>query len=337
MTTVLREPLVTSPPSAGTVLLQLARFEARRALRHPLTWVGAIGALWMVWLLAGGGAPVLKRDSVYLAGAVLPLAAATLLVGNYAALRERRLADLLSAIPKEENTRLLGIQLGLIGPVILAMIIQMIGLIYLLLGGPIGEFDWWELAAGPAMVWSLGVGGVALARWLPHPAVAPVVVVGLAAIQLLASPDFVIASSEAAAVEWLAPWMMPSAFEPVEDFAGRPDVLHLLYLVAISLVLASVSLRLGRDAGIARIGVSVAFVGGVLAISLALPANDDEFLDWRKAVANQTCSTANGIEYCAFGSYEDWSPRWQEVVVAVDIIFPVEIVQVLQRPPQNRP
>lgn len=47
MTTALK-PMSVAPPTSRTVVFSLARFEAHRALRHPLTWIGALGSLWLM-------------------------------------------------------------------------------------------------------------------------------------------------------------------------------------------------------------------------------------------------------------------------------------------------
>ena len=336
MTTSLKAPMLASPPSTRAVVLQLARFEVRTALRHQLTWVGSLGSLWLMWILGGDVAPILQRDSVYLAGAMLPLAGATLLVTNYSTLRQRRLPDILDSYPSGPSLRILGVQLGVTGPVLLTLLIQTVGLSYLLTGGPIGGIAWWELAVGPVMVALFGVGGVFLGRRLPHPIVAPVVLVGFAFLQLLASPDAQIFSSElgpVANVEWLAPWMMPSAFEPIEDLAARPSELHLGYLAALALVVVTLALPVKGWARLARLAVAGVFVAVLVGISLNLSSEPKSGFDWSEAAAAQPCSVQDGVEYCAFEFYVDWIPRWQETVAAVDAIAPVTITKVMQRPP----
>ncbi len=333
MTATLTAPELEAPPSSRVLVLQLGRFETLRALRHPLTWVGVAGSAWTMWSLGGDVAPILQRDSVFLAGAMLPLAASTLLVANYATLRQKRIPELLGSQPTGTEMPVLGVQLGVTGPVLLAVLLQAVGLVYLFLGGPIGPIDWWELAVGPAIVAVFGMGGVLLGRWLRHPIVAPVTLVGLAVLQLLASPDAQIFSSEPTAnVEWLAPWMIPSAFSPIEDLAARPLELHLIYLLGLGVLLGSFAFRLEGTRRARRLGLAGSFVVAVVAISLILPPEPRFGFDWPEAAASQTCVTEDGVEYCAFGFYADWIPRWQETVAAVDALIPVRIEKVMQRP-----
>ncbi|MEX1125596.1 MAG: hypothetical protein WEE53_08025 [Acidimicrobiia bacterium] len=335
MTTALKAVTVAQPTSQ-TVVLALARFEARRALRHPLTWLGALGSLWLMWTLGGDVAPILERDSVFLAGAMLPLAAATLLVANYAILRQRRLLETLDAYPSDANRRILGVQLGLVGPVLMSVLLQSIGFVYLLMGGSIGTVNLWELAVGPLLMVVFGLGGVALGRWLPHPIVAPVALVGLAALQFMASPDAQIFSSVPTAnVEWLAPWMMPSAFSPIEDLAFRPYVLHLGYVTVLALVLGILALHHRGWDRLAPLAVGGLFGVAVVVVSFNLSSEPTVGFDWPEAAANQVCNTAEGIEYCAFEFYTDWIPRWQETVASVNDLAPVSIDTVIQRPPNH--
>lgn len=337
LVTITAEPITTVVTSSRRLVLELARFEAIRALRHPLTWVGAIASLWLMWLWGGQVSPVLPRDSVLLAGTLLPLAGSTLLVGFYAKLRQRSLPDQSSTFPAGPVLPVVGIHLGMVGPALLALGLDAIGLVYLLNGGPIGGIDWWELWSGPVMVWFAGIAGVFLARWLPHPIVAPVALVGVGVLQLVASPDFEVFTTFGAVTnfEWLAPWMVPSAWWPIEVLANRPSILHLAYLVLFALTLAILSLRLGARARWFKLGMVGSLVLVAVFGSVGLPKIDpdfDRFRAWKNRAAEQSCSTADGIEYCAFEFYRDWIPRWQATVANVDQLFPVDITRVMQRP-----
>ncbi len=333
MTAISTRPEVISPPTLGRVVLQLARFDGRRLLRHPLTWIGALASLGMMWLWMGGRAPILPRDSVYLAGATMPLAGTTFLAAFYASLRDRANPEMLASYQHGRNVRLCGIQLGLLGPVFLALLLEAVGLVYLLAGGPIGEITWVELAGGPAMVAALGSGGVLLGRFLPHPIVAPVALLGLGMLQFLASPDAQISSGQPTAnFEWLAPWIVPSAFEPVEEFAGRPGFLHLGYLLAVTMMFALLVLVARGRPRVFQLVLAVIVVGGLVRISMSLPGEDPFHYGWSEAADAQVCVNEEGVEYCAFEFYEDWIPAWQETVAAVDALFPVAIDAVIQRP-----
>lgn len=328
------ESRVEDTISPARVVTAAAGFEAIRMIRHPLTLLGVALSVWLMWTLGGSVAPILERDSVFLAGAMLPLAATTLLVANMAVLRQRKTPELLDATPLTEQQRMLAVQVGVLGPVVVTLLLQAIGLTYLLTGGPIGTIDWPELAAGPAAVALLGVGGVFLARRLPHPAVPLVALVLLAVVQYVASPDAQLFSSPepTANIEWLAPWMTPSAFAPVENLAERPSVLHLVYLIVLTLTMGALAVPTGGVAQLMSLTAGVAVAAGIVVVSLALPSEPRPLFDWRGAAANQTCESIDGIEYCAFELYADWIPRWEATLEGVHALAPVSAHRVMQRP-----
>lgn len=247
-------------PAPTRAVAVLALFEASRMLVHPITWVGVALSIWLMWTLGRNVAPILERDSVFLAGLVLPLAAATLLVANLSVLRQRKTPEMLDASPGDVRRRILGVQVGVLGPVLLATVVQAIGLIYLLIGGPIGSVVWLEFMGGPVAVALFGVGGTFLGRLLPHPIVPLVALVAVATLLLLARPDFGSnpTSAPAANIEWLAPWMPPSAVAPIEELASRPSVLHLSYLIVLTVLLGAFAIPSGPKSGMLRlVGVAL--------------------------------------------------------------------------------
>jgi hypothetical protein len=335
--TVLTKDPTAHRTSVGPVVRELARFEAKRMLRHPLTVVGVAGSLWAMWTLFGGRAPVLERDSILLAAAMLPLAAATFLVAFHAALRQRATPELLSAQPADRDARLLGVQLGALGPTLAGMVLTTLGIVYFLMGDPIGGLLLWEILSGIAMIPIGGVLGTALARWLPHAIVAPVALVGLAIVQFWASPGFEVfdgfpwSEYVNADVEWLAPWMVLDSFAPLEVIGERPALLHLVYLILLAFVVAYLTQEASRVRLVSRVAVAVGFVVALGAVSLGL-ADDADAFEWLPAAEAQVCQVTNGIEYCAFRYYEDWIPRWQATVASVDELAEVNLDQVMQRP-----
>jgi len=278
----------------------------------------------------------LQRDVIFLAGAMLPLAASTLLATNEATLRRRRTAETLTTVPRGESEPLWGIQSGVAGPVAVAIALQTIGMFYLLSGGPIGWIDWWELAVGLVMVGVFGLGGVLLGSHFRHSILASVALVGIAFAQLIASPDAQVFSPEpgpTASVEWLAPWMVPSNFESVEGLISRPSEIHLIYLLLLGGLLASLSTRApGRGKRLVKLSSAGVFSVAVVAISINMAGELLTRFDWQAAAESQVCEIHNGVEYCAFNLYERWIQRWQQTVEAVDAIIPVALSRVVQRP-----
>ncbi|MCI0545363.1 MAG: hypothetical protein L0Z49_13125, partial [Actinobacteria bacterium] len=316
MTTVRTPPTLKSTITTRTVVGQLARFEGLRLLRSPFTWIGTAGSIALIWYWLGGVAPILQRDVVFLAGAMLPLAASTLLAANEATLHRRRNTETLTTLPRGDSEPVWGIQTGIAGPVAVAVVVQTIGIIYLLSGGPIGWIDWWELAVGPVMVAVFGLAGVFLGRTFRHSIVASVTLVGIAFLQLMASPDVQIFSPEpgpTASVEWLAPWMIPSNFQSVEDLISRPSVLHLVYLLLLGGLLVGLGVP-GRSRGgrLIRLSAAGVFTLAVVAVSINMNQQLPTRFDWQAAADSQACEVNDGIEYCAFSAYQPWIQRWQE-------------------------
>lgn len=316
-----------------------AVIEAKRATRHPLTFLGAVGSLWLMWTWVGGVAPVLPRESIYLAGGLLPLIATSLLVARDATTREKEAIEIVDMLPTSRNHRTLGIQLGMLSLAGLAIMLQTIGLVYLYAGRPVGAVNWWEVAAGPLAVAAASAAGVLIGRRLPHPLAAPLLLLVLAFFQMLASPDtmydFVVGGWTA---EWLGPWMPPSLFSSGEDLLFRPYVERLGYLIGLVLVLGVWAHRLSLIGRLIAIAVGAAF-GWAIFQGMENMMDPDQYFwqfDWSGASANQTCVVEDGIEFCAFPMYEEWVGDWQEVVDSVASRVPLDLQLVVQRPTHVR-
>jgi hypothetical protein len=232
----------------------------------------------------------------------------------------------------------MGIQLGTLGPAAAAAVLTIAGVVYLFLGEPIGELLWWDLISGVVMVPAAGVLGTVLARWLPHPVVAPIVLVGLAVVQFWASPDFGVLNDFANSTddvsghfEWLAPWMTPSSFSPPDIMAHRPAVLHVVLLLVFALVVAYLTQERSGSGRVGQGVVAVVFVVGVASLSFSLPAHSLT-VSWPEAADAQICEVEDGIEYCAPNYHEGWIPRWHSTIAGVNELAPVELDRVIQRP-----
>lgn len=333
-------PVITAPahtlvPTIPTrrVVYEIGRFEAMRAARHPLIWLGILGSMWLMWTWVGRVAPVLERDSIYLAGSLMPLAAVTGLVTFYAALRDRSIPELSASFPVSRNQRTLGMALATVGPLIVSVGLIVAGIIYLALGSPIGRFDWWELAAGPAIITLFGVAGVFLATRLPHPIVAPMAILVVAYLEVLASPDTSFFSGiPTANFEWLAPWMPPPVYVPVGELATRPDLSHLAAMAAVIAIMVIGSIR-GRRWLSLRVASAGAVALGLFVASTTVvePFYGSSF-DWIAASEDQPCESRDGADYCYYPGYEEWVDRWESVLTAVARVAPVTVDRVLQRP-----
>lgn len=109
-TTTPRRSTMNTVAMSTAPILAVAIYEGLRLVRHPLNVVGAAGSLVLIWRFIGDTAPVLPRDSVYLAGAMLPLAATVFFTANLAAMRWRHIPELLESLPTSVLRRLVGCQ-----------------------------------------------------------------------------------------------------------------------------------------------------------------------------------------------------------------------------------
>ena len=218
--------------------------------------------------------------------AAIPLALATLVVANLAALRSRRsdTGELYGSLPAPERARTLAHLLSVVFASAVCCLAVVAGfLVYETQGGlqvtRAGETavpSLAELAQGPVVVALLGAVGVALARWLPYLPVAPLAGIAILWIEI---PWWNLQSGYV----WFAPVVNPARTGPhsswpcdydqdwpcvLERLASGEMAWHLLYLAG--LIVTACALALARErprkraALAAAGGISVAVVAGIL-------------------------------------------------------------------------
>jgi len=327
---------VNTPDTSVRRVVSIAVYTTGRLLRHPLNIAGAGGSLILMWRFVGDTAPVLPRDSVYLAGAMLPLAATVFFTANLVTMRWRHLPELLESLPTSVARRLVGMSAAALGPALLGVGLTVLGLLYLVLGDPIGEIAWLEIAAGPLMVFAFGTVGVVLGYWLPHAVVAPLALLALTQAQLNASPNittFQFSMADSLHFEWIFPWMSPSHHIPVEMWAeSRPDLAHALFLLLAPVVLVAIAILGARRRYVSVVGLTVAGLVSVVALSATMPEPTDSF-DLPAYYASQQCEEREAVTYCVSPMYSSWVDHWEETVDGVGGLVPTEVDWVVQRTP----
>jgi hypothetical protein len=296
--------------------------EGRRLVRHPLFVGGVLASVGgFVLLFAVHLAPVLQRDDIWTGLELFPLAVATFLLTNLAALRSRRHGtdELLETTPTSISARTLGHVLSVGWAVAVSTLVLAGEVAYTLSQRPVGSPNLLELAVGPAIVAVLGVLGVALARWWRSAAGGPVSLVALGGIEIYLMfqlPNHSSTSGQYA--RWLALWVpMSTAGDPARELVIRPSAWHLLYLVGLAGVIAVVALL--------RHGLSVRSLGlGTVALALAVVAGTTQVRPPTSTQRNrlamlvlhparyQVCRTDLGVRYCAYPGYKGWLDRWQQ-------------------------
>jgi hypothetical protein len=310
-------------------MLALARVEAVRLLRHPVTVAGIllfVGPELYGWLSGEASRyPVLQdEDWSKQFIALLVLGGAALVAANLAALRAHRhtttaLFDTL-VLPRPLRT---GAFLLAVVPFALLVAVLAAVRIGLLAAAPgaAGRPNAYELAAYPAVVLLLGAAGVLLARLARTVIVAPLLLMGLAVVTLA-----VMLPSTPGAT-WLR-WLLPVAMEeppmplPV-DLMSRPAGWHLAYVAGLIVLAAAAALAVSGARGrrltaVGATGLSITVLAGSAQF---FPVNDAVRADRATAVERpaevQTCRRIDQVTYCAFDGFASWVDGWDAVVRGV--------------------
>jgi hypothetical protein len=188
-------PVTTGRPRPAAVLA-LSRVETRKLLLHP-TFLASFSLFVLLArpLVGGGGSS--KSPALVVGGLAIGLLAGTLLAANACALRARRdrMGELFGSLPAPPETRTAAILLAVLaGPVLLAILLAAVA--YPVLRGDPDLRPFFGIAVVaqyPLTAGAFGAFGVALARWIPHPATAAVALVA----QVMGG------------IIWIVPWIAP--------------------------------------------------------------------------------------------------------------------------------
>jgi hypothetical protein len=246
--------------------LALSRSEGRRLLVHPIFLATLVFTLLqsIVWI-----PEAIRHERSDLLGVAFfswsffP-GAGLLIAATLAALRSRRdrTEELYRSLPMTPARRTMG-HLISASPAAVAIGLALLGLAaWLSVAGHEVEIDEGRLLTGPDLAdLTIYVGvlvalGVALARWVPHPAAGPLAVVGIFVLTgAVTSPD--------SNLDSLAPWVMP---------VGGSGW-HLLYLTGVVVLLGSIAVLnhgMSRSVGLGLgVGVALAAAAGTASTVLA--------------------------------------------------------------------
>jgi hypothetical protein len=297
MTTAAQEAL-PARLARKQVVASLARTESRRLLRHPVFIAGvALSGAQFAGTQDISPAKVgyhwysgsVGEAYIALCGnALLPLALATLVTSNLAALRNRRdrTEETYHSLPTRARARTGAQLLAVAWPVTIGAVLVTAAFSYLgAADGLYVDYDsrtsvpsGFELAQGPLVVLVLGVLGVALAVWVPRFSVTLIVAFAIFATEWI----FVASIGVVSSLHWLVPIADPAKYTragahfppatPAEDglagFAVGAAGWHLLYLAALGAVLAALALL--RHSSRPRVLAAWAIALAVL-VATALP------------------------------------------------------------------
>jgi len=327
-TTAVR-PRLRPAPDQRRAVLALARVEAGRLARHPITVLAGLmlAGIWVSqWFTNEANRfPVLQdadRDTQL--GTMLLLGGAALIAGNLAVLRAHRhgtvAVDDLLVLPAAHRTAahlLAVLPIGLIAAVLTSVRIGLLAL-----APAAGRPDPFELATGPVAVLLLGAAGVLCGRLTRSAVVAPLVLLGILAL-LVVIPLL----SGGGGARWFQPvrpegesgFVLPAP----AYLMARPAGAHLAYLTGLAVLAAVAALtRSGsRSVGVriaALAALAVAVAGGIAQTTPPGAAVDrarDEAM--RHPARAQVCQRLDPVTYCAFGDFTAWIPYWDAQVRAV--------------------
>jgi hypothetical protein len=241
--------------------LALAQVEGRRLLRHPLFLVGvgfvAVGVTVFVRASFAATSITWEDDGWMIGAGTELLGILTMIAANLSALRDRRSGMLEQAetLPVEPAPRTGGLLLSMLGPVVCSLLLLAPVTAFAANRVRLSGLDLIHLVEIVAAAGTLGILGIAIARWLPHPFVAPVA----AWAMILTSPG-----------DRHASW---NALSPFATGASIGMALwHLAFLAGLATCFASAALLkdgAGRRAAAAGITGLIAVVGSACVMVLA--------------------------------------------------------------------
>lgn len=311
-------------------MLALARVEAVRAVRHPVTIAAALLFIgpWLYGWLSGDANryPVLHdedRGTTQFLVALL-LGGAALVVGNLAVRRPQRhgTKDLYDVLvlptPWRIGAHLLAVlPVGLLAAALVGVRITVLALAPDAVGRP----NPYELATGPAAVLLLGAVGVLLAR------LGDTMITALLAVLAYGVLTFWLGLLNMEGDLWPR-WLLPVALEqdwsPMPaDLLARPAAAHLGYLagLVVLVVVAAAAHAGARGRRLVAAGVAGLLIATAAGAAQVRPVSDavvaDRIAATERPAERQTCERIDQVTYCAFPDFAPWVDSWDAVVRGV--------------------
>jgi hypothetical protein len=317
--------------SPARVAVALGRVEARHLATSVTFIIGLVlTAVSLIVFWADFGANLTVSYVRSLGLVVYPLAGLTLLAANRAAQRSRRSGteELFTAAPTSAALRTGGNLLS-VSVALVAASVLIVGLLLVVpLSGWVGELGHaWvaEVLTGVVLVAGAGAIGVLLARWLPSVvsvivALLAVVAIGVATLLLARARPF------SNPTRFVGPWANPEQ-NLGSDFVIRPSWAHLVYLVGVVTLVATVAIaRTARGRA-----VVAAFVAGAVLTAggwwfQSRPVSDATAARIAARIENpsvhQTCRVRGGVRACAYSGYTGLLDDWIEPAARVRAALP---------------
>lgn len=326
----------TRPPRSvrrPRVLLEIARFEARKIWRHPALIAAAIITIYQLYQQINWSvAPVLNRDSYTSAWPMVIYAAGVYLAVGTTVNRRHGAQDeeTLGAFPVTPLTRTLGTGLAFVSPLLVAIVMQGTVLAMRALNGPVTSIVWSEALTGPLTV-ALGAAAGMAVGWTFRASLA----VPLAGLVFLGGTlvvwweDFLFGPY----TPWLAPVPSLDRNQYAFEQAYRPSDWHLLYLLLLTAFFVAVATVRGRRrrGWLASIGLTLVLLAGVVWVGMAqlaeLTATEEATRRSRyiATTGDYVCQQRDTVTYCAYSGYEGWIDEWAAQIEPVLAMVPNQI------------
>lgn len=333
MSTTLTEtpPTTVAPPPLprGTAaVLALARFEARELLLQvPVFALLVFYVGYKAWLIVHTSDgmenyPALQDVDRVTQGGPMLVALGVIVCVHMAALRSRRhgTADQFGVLPVEPWRRTVAHVLSVV-PValVVTLVVAAEFLRAALRSGAVGHGSFAELAVGPLTVLLAGAAGALLARVVPYPFAAPIVLFALYA--LLVAVSALLPSDDPHWLRWLSPVVSDTGGGAPfpSDLLGRPAAWHTLYLAGLAVLLTGGAALLsgGRTTAVKTV-TAVALAATAVGVAGQSPADPAELTASRETASMtpervQTCVKHGPSTYCAFPEWTDRTADWAAV------------------------
>jgi hypothetical protein len=326
MSTVVRSE-EAAPASSATVagggravgvVRAVARVEARRLLLHPSFLIGGT-ALTVAMVDAAAYTNILPEVDHAAVIALVLMAWSALIATNLAALRSRRdgTDELFGSLPTSATARTTGHLVSGLAAVPVAVVVLGGYVAWVMSNDGIGSPNVAELLVGPLLVAGGAMLGVLVARWAPHPMVAPLAIVATIFVQGKLS------ESEASPFRWMAFSAEGVGLDDGIAFPGPVDW-HLPFLLGTVAIAAGLALaRHGFTRRVTTFLVAAVAVAGVAAFAQTRPLSDSAARQQATALTapELTCEVRGGVRYCVEPGYEvrvgQWDPPVQAVLARV--------------------
>jgi hypothetical protein len=192
-----------------------------------------------------------------------------------------------------------------------ALVVVVLGLVYLYVGEPVRAIKLTEIAAGISAVAMGIVLGTLVGAYVQIRGAVAVVLLGFALVQVGTNPDIGVLGLEGAGplLTRLAPVQIPSQFLPI-DIIDRNGVEHIAVILGVGGLawgITHLTRRFRWIPGTVTL-ISIGLIAGNWGSSLPTTPGGAELAAYY--ASPRECTHVRTVEVCSFEGYESWRGRW---------------------------